>query len=134
MSGGIDSRALEFPRKFFGAARNVEGGGSLTILATALVNTGSQMDEVIFQEFKGTGNMELVLDRRLAERRIFPAVDVLASGTRKEEKLFDDWELPRVRNLRRALSTLKPAEAMESLLKAIGETPTNKELLDRVPV
>jgi transcription termination factor Rho len=133
MSGGIDSRALEFPRKFFGAARNVEGGGSLTIVATALVDTGSQMDEVIFQEFKGTGNMELVLDRRLAERRIFPAIDVNASGTRKEEKLFTEWELPRVRKLRRALSVLKPAEAMQHLLKAVGETSSNRELLERIP-
>ena len=134
MSGGIDTRALEFPRKFFGAARNVENGGSLTILATASVGSGSQMDEVIFQEFKGTGNMELVLDRRLAERRIFPAFDINASGTRKEEKLFTEWELPRVRNLRRALATLKPAEATEHLLKAIRESSSNRELLERIPV
>jgi transcription termination factor Rho len=134
MSGGIDARALEFPRKFFGAARNVENGGSLTILATAIVGSGSQMDEVIFQEFKGTGNMELVLDRKLAERRIFPAFDINASGTRKEEKLFDAWELPRVQNLRRALATLKTAEATEHLIKAIGESSSNRELLERVPV
>lgn len=134
MSGGVDSRALEFPRKFFGAARNVEHGGSLTILATAIVGTGSQMDEVIFQEFKGTGNMELVLDRRLAERRIFPAFDVNASGTRKEEKLFTEWELPRVRNLRRALASLKSAEATEYLLKAITASQSNRELLERIPV
>ena len=133
MSGGIDSRALEFPRKFFGAARNVEAGGSLTIIATALVDTGSQMDEVIFQEFKGTGNMELVLDRRLAERRIFPAIDINASGTRKEEKLFSEWELPRMRKLRRALAGLKPAEAMEHLLRVIGETDSNRALLEKVP-
>jgi transcription termination factor Rho len=134
MSGGIDSRALEFPRKFFGAARNIEGGGSLTILATAIVGSGSQMDEVIFQEFKGTGNMELVLDRRVAERRVFPAIDVNASGTRKEEKLFDAWELPRVNGLRRALSTLKPVEAAEHLLKAVRDSRSNRELLERVPV
>ncbi len=134
MSGGIDSRALEFPRKFFGAARNVEHGGSLTILATAIVGSGSQMDEVIFQEFKGTGNMELVLERRIAERRIYPAIDINASGTRKEEKLFDEWELPRVHNLRRALSTLKPPEAAEHLLKAIRESASNRELLERIPV
>ncbi len=134
MSGGIDSRALEFPRKFFGSARNAENGGSLTILATAIVNSGSQMDEVIFQEFKGTGNMELVLDRRIAERRVFPAIDVSASGTRKEEKLFDAWELPRVQALRRALATLKPVEAAEYLLKAIRETSSNRELLERIPI
>jgi transcription termination factor Rho len=134
MSGGIDSRALEFPRKFFGAARKIEHGGSLTVLATVIVGSGSQMDEVIFQEFKGTGNMELVLDRRIAERRIFPAVDVNASGTRKEEKLFDAWELPRVHLLRRALSTQKPPEAAESLIKAVRETGSNRELLERVPV
>jgi transcription termination factor Rho len=134
LSGGIDSRALEFPRKFFGAARKVEDGGSLTILATAIVGSGSQMDEVIFQEFKGTGNMELVLDRRVAERRIFPAIDVNASGTRKEEKLFTEWELPRVQALRRALSTLKPPEAAEHLVKAVRESASNEELLGRIPV
>jgi transcription termination factor Rho len=134
MSGGIDSRALEFPRKFFGAARNVEARGSLTILATAIVGSGSQMDEVIFQEFKGTGNMELVLDRRIAERRIFPAVDVNASGTRKEEKLFDEWELPRVRLLRRALSSQKAPEAAEYLLQAIRTSGSNRELLERIPL
>ena len=134
MSGGIDTRALEFPRKFFGAARKAEGGGSLTILATAIVGSGSQMDEVIFQEFKGTGNMELILDRRIAERRVFPAIDVAQSGTRKEEKLFSAWELPRVQALRRALSTLKPAEATEALLKAIRDSSSNRELLERIPV
>ena len=134
MSGGIDSRALEFPRKFFGAARNLEGAGSLTILATVIIGSGSQMDEVIFQEFKGTGNMELVLDRRVAERRVFPAIDINASGTRKEEKLFDGWELPRVHALRRALATLKPVEAAEHLLKAVRDSPSNRELLERIPV
>ena len=134
MSGGIDTRALEFPRKFFGAARNAEDGGSLTILATAIVGSGSQMDEVIFQEFKGTGNMELVLDRRIAERRVFPAIDVAQSGTRKEEKLFDAWEMPRIRALRRALSTLKSTEATEALLKAVRDSASNRELLDRIPI
>ena len=104
MSGGVDSRAMEFPRRFFGAARKAEQGGSLTIIGTALIDTGSQMDEVIFQEFKGTGNLEIVLDRRLAERRIFPAIDISKSGTRKEEKLFDSETLPKVQLLRRALA------------------------------
>ena len=106
MSGGVDNRALQFPRQFFGAARNCEGSGSLTILATALVDTGSRMDEVIFQEFKGTGNMELILDRAIADRRIFPAVDVLKSGTRREELLVSPEELQKRHLLRRALSEL----------------------------
>jgi transcription termination factor Rho len=132
MTGGVDSRAMEFPRKFFGAARKAEGGGSLTIIATALIDTGSQMDEVIFQEFKGTGNLEIVLDRRLAERRIFPAIDISKSGTRKEEKLFDATQLPQVYMLRRALATKKPAEAMEMLLKGLSETRNNQEFLNRL--
>ena len=106
MSGGVDNRALQFPRQFFGAARNCEGSGSLTILATALVDTGSRMDEVIFQEFKGTGNMELILDRAIADRRIFPAVDVLKSGTRREELLCSPEELAKRHLLRRALADL----------------------------
>ena len=134
MSGGIDSRALEFPRQFFGAARNIENGGSLTILGTALVDTGSQMDEVIFQEFKGTGNMELVLDRRLAEARVFPAIDISRSGTRKEEILLSKEELPKVHLLRRALAGLKPPEAMNLLLDRMRKTTSNKELLDRIKV
>ena len=134
MTGGIDSRALEFPRQFFGAARNIEDGGSLTILGTALVDTGSQMDEVIFQEFKGTGNMELVLDRRLAESRIFPAIDISASGTRKEEMLLDDEELPRVHLLRRALAGLKPTEAMSLLLDKMRKTKSNQELLAQIRI
>ncbi len=134
MSGGIDSRALEFPRQFFGAARNVEDGGSLTILGTALVDTGSQMDEVIFQEFKGTGNMELVLDRKLAESRIFPAIDISASGTRREELLLDADELPRVHLLRRALAGLKPVEAMTLLLDKMKKTKSNKDLLDQIKI
>ncbi len=107
MSGGVDSRALEFPRRFFGAARKTEEGGSLTIIATALVDTGSQMDDVIFQEFKGTGNLEIMLDRKLSERRIFPAIDISNSGTRKEEKLFDPETMPRINLLRRALAGKK---------------------------
>jgi len=134
MSGGIDSRALEFPRQFFGAARNIENGGSLTILGTALVDTGSQMDEVIFNEFKGTGNMELVLDRRLAESRIFPAIDISGSGTRREEILLSKEELPKVHLLRRALAGLKPPEAMNLLLDRMSKTSSNKELLDRIKV
>jgi len=134
MSGGIDSRALEFPRQFFGAARNIEDGGSLTILGTALVDTGSQMDEVIFNEFKGTGNMELVLDRKLAESRIFPAIDISRSGTRKEELLLDDEELPKMHLLRRALAGLKPTEAMALLLDKMKKTKSNKELLDPIKV
>ena len=132
MTGGIDSRALEFPRQFFGAARNIEGGGSLTILGTALVDTGSQMDEIIFQEFKGTGNMELVLDRRLAESRIFPAIDISRSGTRREEMLFTKEELPRVHLLRRALAGMKPVEAMNLLLNKMKKTPSNEALLNQI--
>lgn len=132
MSGGVDSRALEFPRKFFGAARKAEEGGSLTIIATALIDTGSQMDDVIFQEFKGTGNLEIVLDRKLAERRIFPAIDISNSGTRKEEKLFDAETMPLINLLRRGLAGKKSIEAMELLLKGLGETKTNLEFLARL--
>ena len=132
MSGGVDSRALEFPRRFFGAARKAEQGGSLSIIATALIDTGSQMDEVIFQEFKGTGNLEIVLDRKLAERRIFPAIDISKSGTRKEEKLFDAETLPRIHALRRYLSAKKPVEAMELLLKGLQETKDNSAFLERL--
>ena len=132
MSGGVDSRALEFPRKFFGAARNAEEGGSLTIIGTALIDTGSQMDEVIFQEFKGTGNLEIVLDRRLSERRIFPSIDISKSGTRKEEKLFDAETMPLINLLRRALANKKPVEAMELLLKGLTETRDNLEFLKKL--
>ena len=131
MSGGIDSRALEFPRQFFGAARKIEDGGSLTILGTALVDTGSQMDEVIFQEFKGTGNMELVLDRKLAESRIFPAIDLHQSGTRREELLLSPEELPKTHLLRRALAGLKPMEAMSLLLGRMERTKNNVECCRR---
>src|SRR5664279_5014946 len=127
LSGGVDSNALQKPKRFFGAARNTEDGGSLTIIATALVDTGSRMDEVIFEEFKGTGNMELVLDRRLADRRIFPAIDINKSGTRKEELLLDKDELNRVYLLRNFLADMPVVEAMEFLLERMKRTKTNKE-------
>jgi transcription termination factor Rho len=129
MSGGVDNRALQFPRQFFGAARNCEGSGSLTILATALVDTGSRMDEVIFQEFKGTGNMELILDRAIADRRIFPAVDVLKSGTRREELLCPPDELAKRHLLRRALADLSTVEAAQFLVDKIQKTPSNTAFL-----
>jgi len=129
LTGGVDSRALERPKRLFGSARKAEEGGSLTILATALIDTGSRMDEVIFEEFKGTGNMEVVLSRQLAERRIFPAIDIGATGTRKEEKLFSTKEIEKVRRLRGALASLKPVEAMERLLKKLSEFDTNDEFL-----
>ncbi len=129
LTGGVDSRALERPKRLFGSARKAEEGGSLTIIATALIDTGSRMDEVIFEEFKGTGNMEVVLSRQLAERRIFPAIDIGASGTRKEEKLFSQKEIEKVRRLRGALASLKPVEAMERLLKKLSEFDTNEEFL-----
>ena len=132
LSGGVDSTALYPPKRFFGAARNIENGGSLTILATALVETGSRMDEVIFEEFKGTGNMELKLDRRLADKRIFPAVDVDASGTRKEEILLGPDELKAVWKLRRVLHALEPQQAIELLLNKLRETGSNTEFLMQV--
>ena len=129
LSGGIDARTMEKPRRFFGAARKAQDGGSLTVIGTALVDTGSRMDEVIFQEFKGTGNTEIVMDRSLFDRRIFPAIDISASGTRKEEKLFDPEEYRMVTLLRRALAPLKAAEAMQLLTERIGRYPTNAEFL-----
>jgi len=129
LSGGVDSTALYPPKKFFGAARNIEGGGSLTILATALVDTGSKMDEVIFEEFKGTGNLELRLDRRLADRRIFPAIDVITSGTRKEELLLDPVEAPYIWKLRRVLHSLEPGPAIELLVDKLRQTKSNREFL-----
>ncbi|MDE3056470.1 MAG: transcription termination factor Rho [Bacteroidota bacterium] len=129
LSGGVDANALHRPKRFFGAARNIEEGGSLTIIATALVETGSRMDEVIFEEFKGTGNMEIVLDRKLSDRRIFPAVDVNRSGTRKEEILMPEDELNRVWILRKFLSEFNPVEAMEFLLDKMRGTKGNKEFL-----
>jgi len=129
LSGGIDARTMEKPRRFFGAARNAVDGGSLTVIGTALVDTGSRMDEVIFQEFKGTGNTEIVMDRSLFERRIFPCIDISASGTRKEEKLFTPDEYQKVTLLRRALAPLKAAEAMQLLTERLAKYPTNAEFL-----
>lgn len=130
LSGGVDANALHRPKRFFGSARNIEEGGCLTIIATALIDTGSRMDEVIFEEFKGTGNMELVLDRRLSDRRIFPSIDVNKSGTRKEELLLGDFELNRVWILRKLLSELSTVEAMEFLLERLKGTRSNKEFLE----
>lgn len=132
MTGGVDARALEIPRKMFASARKIEGGGSLTILATALVETGSRMDELIFQEFKGTGNMELILDRKLSDRRLFPAIDIPRSGTRKEEKLFPSRHIEAVRKLRRMMVDLNPIEAMETLIGALKKHKTNEELLAKL--
>jgi len=129
LSGGVDATALYKPKRFFGAARNIEEGGSLTIIATALVETGSKMDEVIFEEFKGTGNMEVHLDRKLANKRIFPAIDINASGTRKEELLLDKNILPLIWLLRKVLSKMDPVEAMEFLIERFKETETNEEFL-----
>lgn len=130
LSGGLDSNALQKPKKFFGSARCIEEGGSLTIIATALVDTGSRMDEVIFEEFKGTGNMELVLDRKLADRRIFPAIDLQKSGTRKEELLLSEFELNRIWILRKLLADLNPVEMMEFVLDKMRLTRNNKEFLE----
>ncbi len=130
LSGGVDSNALHKPKKFFGAARNIEDGGSLTIIATALIDTGSRMDEVIFEEFKGTGNMELHLDRRLMDKRVFPALDINKSGTRKEELLILREDLNRIWILRKVLSQLSVVESMEFLLDKIGGTKNNKEFLE----
>jgi transcription termination factor Rho len=132
MSGGIDSRAMEVPRRLFGSARVFEEGGSVTVIGTALIDTGSRMDEHIFQEFKGTGNMELVLDRKLADRRIFPAMDISQSGTRKEERILPPEVLKRVTLLRRSLVSLKPITAMESLVKKMAEYPSNDAFLERI--
>ena len=129
MSGGIDARTMEKPRRFFGAARNAEGGGSLTIIATALVDTGSRMDEIIFQEFKGTGNTEIVLDRDLFNRRIFPCINIPQSGTRKEEKLYAPEELPKIVKLRRALAAVDKIQAMELVLGRLSKFPTNADFL-----
>jgi transcription termination factor Rho len=129
LSGGIDARTMEKPRRFFGSARNVEDGGSLTVVATCLIDTGSRMDEVIFQEFKGTGNMELVLDRKLFEKRIFPCINIPQSGTRKEEKLYPKEQVEKLYLMRRALSSLSPEAAMELLLQKVREFPTNEQFL-----
>lgn len=134
LSGGLDPAALYMPKKFFGAARNIENGGSLTILATALVDTGSKMDEVVFEEFKGTGNMELVLDKRMAERRIFPAVDIIKSGTRREEKLFTPEELQCNYALRRMATTLSHTDMTEGFFDLMRKTKNNEEFMERLPV
>ncbi len=132
LSGGVDAKGLEKPKKFFGAARNIDGGGSLTIIATALIETGSRMDEVIFEEFKGTGNMELVLAREIADRRVFPAIDINKSGTRKEELLFNQEELNRVYLLRSFLGDMPEAEAIEFLLKQMSRSKNNKEFFQQM--
>jgi transcription termination factor Rho len=130
LSGGVDSNALHKPKRFFGAARNVEEGGSLTIIGTALIETGSRMDEVIFEEFKGTGNMELVLDRKISERRIFPAVDINKSGTRKEELLVVNDQLQKIWALRKLISQMQPVEAMEWILPRLQETKSNAQFFE----
>ncbi|MBR4173339.1 MAG: transcription termination factor Rho, partial [Clostridia bacterium] len=132
LSGGLDPDALLKPKKFFGAARNIEEGGSLTILATALVETGSRMDDVIFEEFKGTGNMELKLDRGLQERRIFPAIDILKSGTRREEDLLSERETEAVWSIRRNLNAQNTYDTMAKVLQMLKSTKTNSELVDMI--
>ena len=129
LSGGLDSNALQKPKRFFGAARNIEEGGSLTIIATALIDTGSRMDDVIFEEFKGTGNMEIHLDRKLSDKRVFPAIDMQKSGTRKEELLIAREDLNRVWVLRKVLAPLSAVEAMELLLDKMGKTKSNADFL-----
>jgi transcription termination factor Rho len=129
LSGGVDSNALQKPKRFFGAARNIEDGGSLTIIATALIETGSRMDEVIFEEFKGTGNMELVLDRKIADRRIYPAIDMFKSGTRKEDLLIEPKDLNKIWVLRKYLADYSPIEAMEFLIDKLGKTKDNNQFL-----
>ena len=132
LSGGVDSNALQRPKRFFGAARNIEEGGSLTIIATALVDTGSRMDEVIFEEFKGTGNMEIILDRKLVDKRVFPAIDIQRSGTRKEELLIPKEDLQRIFVLRRVLNPLSPVEAMELLISRLEKVRNNAEFLQNM--
>jgi len=134
LSGGLDNRALEIPKRLFGAARKIESGGSLTIMATCLIDTGSRMDQVIFEEFKGTGNMELTLDRNLANQRIWPALDVAASGTRKEEKLLSERDLGAARSIRRMLMNMQPAQALKTLIEVMGKQKTNAALLAAVKV
>ena len=129
LSGGVDSNALQRPKRFFGAARNIEAGGSLTIVATALIETGSRMDDVIFEEFKGTGNSEIVLDRKLSDKRIFPAMDIQKSGTRKEDLLIEPAKLAKIWVLRKILSASGPSESMELLVDRLGKTKTNDEFL-----
>ena len=134
MSGGLDNRALEIPKRLFGAARKLEGGGSLTILATCLIDTGSRMDQVIFEEFKGTGNMELTLDRSLSNLRIFPALNIPQSGTRKEEKLYDPKHLEAARRVRRHLLNMQPNQSMKTLLEAVAKHKSNEELFNSMRI
>src|SRR5437016_7690617 len=129
LCGGVDSNALQRPKRFFGSARNIEEGGSLTIIATALIDTGSRMDDVIFEEFKGTGNMEIHLERKLVDKRVFPAIDINKSGTRKEELLMPKEELNRVWILRKVLNPLSPVETMELLLDKLSKSQTNAQFL-----
>ena len=130
LTGGVDANALQRPKRFFGAARNIEEGGSLTIIATALIETGSRMDEVIFEEFKGTGNAEVILDRKIADKRVFPAIDILKSGTRKEELLTEKGALAKTFLLRRILNPMGPTDAIEFLLGKLKQTKTNGEFFD----
>jgi len=130
LTGGVDANALQRPKRFFGAARNIEEGGSLTIIATALIDTGSRMDEVIFEEFKGTGNSELVLDRKIADKRTFPAIDILKSGTRKEDLLIDKANLQKTFVLRRILNPMGTTDAIDFLLSKLKQTKTNSEFFD----
>ncbi len=130
LTGGVDANALQRPKRFFGAARNIEEGGSLSIIATALIDTGSRMDEVIFEEFKGTGNCEVVLDRKVADKRVFPAIDIRKSGTRKEELLVDKNELAKIFVLRRILNPMGPADAIDFLLSKLKQTKTNSDFFD----
>ena len=132
LSGGLDPAALHMPKRFFGAARNMREGGSLTILATALVDTGSKMDDVVYEEFKGTGNMELVLDRKLSEKRIFPAIDIMKSGTRREDLLLDQEEQEAVYIMRRAINGMKADEAVENILQMFLHTKNNQEFVQQV--
>ena len=132
MSGGLDPAALHMPKRFFGAARNMREGGSLTILATALVDTGSKMDDVVYEEFKGTGNMELVLDRKLSEKRMFPAIDILKSGTRREDLLLSREEQEAVESMRKGLNGLRQEEAVDNILNMFSRTKNNEELIQMV--
>ena len=132
LSGGLDPAALHMPKKFFGAARNMREGGSLTILATALVNTGSKMDDVVYEEFKGTGNMEMVLDRKVAEKRVFPAIDIPQSGTRRDDLLLNADEMEAINNIRRAFNGMKPEEAVDKVVDMFNKTKNNKEFIESV--
>ena len=132
LSGGVDSNALQRPKRFFGSARNIEEGGSLTIIATALIDTGSRMDDVIFEEFKGTGNSEIILERKLVDKRVFPAIDIQRSGTRKEELLIPKEDLARIWVLRKVLNPLSPVEAMELLIDKLSKTKSNGEFLSNM--